>query len=63
MYPGGYTAEVTNLSPKATEKDLNNFFAYCGTVEHVEIVRYHICTLLLVAETEPTYRCDLCKVV
>ncbi|KAB1200070.1 Protein vip1 [Morella rubra] len=44
MYPGGYTAEVTNLSPKATEKDLNNFFAYCGTVEHVEIVRSSECS-------------------
>ncbi|KAF3444775.1 hypothetical protein FNV43_RR14468 [Rhamnella rubrinervis] len=39
MYPGGYTAEVTSLSPKATEKDVHDFFAYCGTIEHVEIIR------------------------
>ncbi|KAI4351616.1 hypothetical protein L6164_005960 [Bauhinia variegata] len=39
MYPGGYTAEVTNLSPRATEKDVHNFFAYCGVIEHVEIFR------------------------
>ncbi|GLU11105.1 hypothetical protein SLE2022_278740 [Rubroshorea leprosula] len=39
MYPGGYTAEVTSLSPKATEKDVHEFFAYCGAIEHVEIIR------------------------
>lgn len=39
MYPGGYTAEVTSLSPKATEKDVRDFFAYCGEIEHVEIIR------------------------
>ncbi|KAK9272976.1 hypothetical protein L1049_003356 [Liquidambar formosana] len=39
MYPGGYTAEVTNLSPKATEKDVYGFFAHCGAIEHVEIIR------------------------
>ncbi|CAL5367286.1 unnamed protein product [Camellia sinensis] len=40
MYPGGgYTAEVTNLSPRATEKVVYEFFAYCGEVEHVEIIR------------------------
>jgi hypothetical protein len=38
MYPG-YTAEVTSLSPKATEKDVYEFFAYCGAIEHVEIFR------------------------
>ncbi|XVF16587.1 hypothetical protein REPUB_Repub10bG0044900 [Reevesia pubescens] len=39
MYPGGYTAEITSLSPKATEKDVHDFFAYCGAIEHVEIIR------------------------
>ncbi|XP_022773724.1 binding partner of ACD11 1-like [Durio zibethinus] len=39
MYPGGYAAEVTSLSPKATEKDLQDFFAYCGAIEHVKIIR------------------------
>lgn len=39
MYPGGYTAEITSLSPRATEKDIYNFFAYCGPIEHVEIIR------------------------
>ncbi|TYG52398.1 hypothetical protein ES288_D09G024800v1 [Gossypium darwinii] len=39
MYPGGYTAEITSLSPKATEKDLCDFFAYCGAIEHIEIIR------------------------
>lgn len=35
----GYTIEVTNLSPNATEKDVYDFFKYSGTVEHVEIAR------------------------
>ncbi|XP_022134513.1 binding partner of ACD11 1 [Momordica charantia] len=39
MYPGGYTAEVTSLSPKATEQDVYDFFSHCGAVEHVEILR------------------------
>ncbi|XP_009347050.1 binding partner of ACD11 1 [Pyrus x bretschneideri] len=39
MYPGGYTAEVTSLSSKATEEDVYNFFSHCGAVEHVEIIR------------------------
>ncbi|XVF14241.1 hypothetical protein REPUB_Repub09cG0041300 [Reevesia pubescens] len=39
MYPVGYTAEITSLSPKATEKDVRDFFAYCGAIEHVEIIR------------------------
>ncbi|KAE8675674.1 Detected protein of confused Function [Hibiscus syriacus] len=38
MYPGGYTAEITSLSPKVPEKDLRDFFAYCGAIEHVEII-------------------------
>ncbi|KAL5582325.1 hypothetical protein UlMin_014767 [Ulmus minor] len=39
MYPGGYTAEVTSLSPQATEKDVYDFFSHCGAVEHVEFIR------------------------
>lgn len=40
MNPGGYTVEVTGLSPKATEKDILDFFAFSGAIELVEIVRY-----------------------
>lgn len=39
MNPGGYTVEVTGLSPKATEKDVLDFFAFSGAIELVEIVR------------------------
>ncbi|XP_010256892.1 PREDICTED: binding partner of ACD11 1-like isoform X2 [Nelumbo nucifera] len=39
MSPSGYTVEVTSLSPNATEKDVYDFFAFSGTIEHVEIVR------------------------
>ncbi|OWM73965.1 binding partner of ACD11 1 isoform X2 [Punica granatum] len=39
MYPGGYTAEVTSLSPKATEKEVYDFFVNCGPIEFVEIIR------------------------
>jgi RNA recognition motif-containing protein len=39
MNPGGYTAEVTSLSSKATEEDVKNFFSFCGPIEHVEILR------------------------
>ncbi|KAJ6734689.1 SERINE/ARGININE-RICH SPLICING FACTOR [Salix purpurea] len=39
MYPGGYTVEVTSLSPKAVEKDVYDFFSHCGAIEHVEIIR------------------------
>ncbi|XP_059445039.1 binding partner of ACD11 1 [Corylus avellana] len=37
MNPGGYTVEVSGLSPKATEKDVYDFFAFSGAIEHVEI--------------------------
>lgn len=40
MTPGGYTVEVTGLSPNATEKDVYDFFAFSGAIEHVEIIRY-----------------------
>ncbi|KAK3036656.1 hypothetical protein RJ639_030225 [Escallonia herrerae] len=39
MHPGIYTAEVTSLSPKATEKDVYDFFSYCGEVECLEFIR------------------------
>ncbi|KVI05488.1 binding partner of ACD11 1 [Cynara cardunculus var. scolymus] len=34
-----HIVEVTGLSPKATEQDVYTFFAFCGTIEHVDIVR------------------------
>lgn len=34
-----HTIEVTSLSAKATEKDVHDFFAFCGPIERVEIVR------------------------
>nr|GMC88148.1 binding partner of ACD11 1 [Ipomoea batatas] len=37
--PGGYTAEVTNLSPIATEKELHHFFALCGKIDRIQILR------------------------
>lgn len=36
---GGYTIEVTGLSPEATDKDVFDFFAFSGAIDHVEIVR------------------------
>lgn len=39
MNPGGYTVEVIGLSPLATEKDVSDFFALCGKIDRVEIVR------------------------
>ncbi|XAR56021.1 hypothetical protein NMG60_11036300 [Bertholletia excelsa] len=39
MSPGGYSIEITGLSPQATENDVYDFFAFCGTIEHVDIVR------------------------
>ncbi|KAK9276375.1 hypothetical protein L1049_005908 [Liquidambar formosana] len=39
MSTGGYSVEVTSLSPKATEKDVHDFFAFSGTIDHVEIIR------------------------
>jgi len=39
MYPGGYTAEITNLSPRATDNDVHNFFGYCGVIQRVDVIR------------------------
>ncbi|GFY88435.1 RNA-binding (RRM/RBD/RNP motifs) family protein [Actinidia rufa] len=40
MNPAEYTAaEVIGLPPHATEKDVYEFFAFCGTIEHIDIVR------------------------
>nr|AFK43947.1 unknown [Lotus japonicus] len=36
---GGYTVEVTGLSPNATEKDVHDFFSFSGAIQHVEIIR------------------------
>jgi len=35
----GYTVQVCNLSPKATVKDVQQFFSYCGTVKNVKLQR------------------------
>ncbi|PON40202.1 Splicing factor-like protein [Parasponia andersonii] len=35
----GYSVEVTGLSPKATEKDVYEFFSFSGNIQHVEIIR------------------------
>ncbi|KAI3994861.1 hypothetical protein MKX01_037412 [Papaver californicum] len=43
MNPSGHTIEVTSLSPSATEKDVYDFFAFSGTIEHVEVIRYGEC--------------------
>ncbi|XP_077250004.1 binding partner of ACD11 1-like isoform X2 [Tasmannia lanceolata] len=39
MSVSGYTVQVTNLSPYATEKDVYDFFAFSGAIEYIEIVR------------------------
>ncbi|KAK8472005.1 hypothetical protein PHAVU_002G088500 [Phaseolus vulgaris] len=39
MSSGGYAVEVTGLSPKVTEKDVRDFFAFSGVIETVEIIR------------------------
>jgi len=39
MNHGGYAVEVSGLSPKATDKDVYDFFAFSGAIEHVEIAR------------------------
>lgn len=46
MSLGGFSVEITGLSPHATEKDLYDFFAFSGAIEHVEIARSgeHACT-------------------
>ncbi|KAL4639394.1 hypothetical protein ACB092_03G214500 [Castanea dentata] len=36
---GGYTIEVSGLSPEATDKDVFDFFAFSGAIDHVEIIR------------------------
>ncbi|XP_057961441.1 binding partner of ACD11 1-like isoform X2 [Malania oleifera] len=39
MYSNGYTAEVTSLPARATEKDVYDFFIHCGIIDHIEIIR------------------------
>ncbi|KAI3983517.1 hypothetical protein MKX01_038937 [Papaver californicum] len=39
MNSGGYTVEVTSLSPNASEKDVYEFFAFSGEIEQIEIIR------------------------
>lgn len=40
MSTSGHTIEVTSLSPKVTEKDVYDFFAFSGAIERVEMVRF-----------------------
>lgn len=35
----GYTVEVTNLSSRASEGDLHEFFSFSGAIEHIELIR------------------------
>lgn len=35
----GYAVEVTGLSPNATDKDVSEFFAFSGAIQHLEIIR------------------------
>lgn len=35
-----HIVEVTSLSPRATESDVRDFFAFCGTIEHIDIIRW-----------------------
>ncbi|KAH6822400.1 RNA-binding family protein [Perilla frutescens var. hirtella] len=39
MRTRGYAVEITNLSPNATEKDVCDFLAFCGAIQHVEFIR------------------------
>ncbi|KAJ0975238.1 hypothetical protein J5N97_017224 [Dioscorea zingiberensis] len=34
-----HVAEITNLSPSATERDVYDFFSFSGAIEHIEIIR------------------------
>ncbi|XP_004297319.1 PREDICTED: protein vip1 [Fragaria vesca subsp. vesca] len=43
MNHGGYAVEVTGLSPRATERDVYDFFSFSGSIESVEIVRSGDC--------------------
>lgn len=46
MSSEGYSVEITSLSPVATEKDVYDFFAFCGAIENVEVIRHgeYACT-------------------
>lgn len=35
-----HIVEVTSLSPRATESDVRDFFAFCGAIEHIDIIRW-----------------------
>lgn len=39
MLIGGYVAEVADLSPNTTEKEVMEFFSSCGEILYLEIVR------------------------
>ncbi|XP_010517690.1 PREDICTED: binding partner of ACD11 1-like [Camelina sativa] len=59
MYPCGYVAEVTNLSPQATEKDVLSFFSHCGIVELVEITGYEGDALTAYVTFRDAYALDM----
>ncbi|CAH2055345.1 unnamed protein product, partial [Thlaspi arvense] len=59
MYPCGYVAEVTNLSPQATEKDVHSFFSHCGIVELVEITGYESDALTAYVTFRDAYALDM----
>ncbi|KAG8066438.1 hypothetical protein GUJ93_ZPchr0004g38555 [Zizania palustris] len=50
----GYTVEVTNLSSKASESDLHEFFSFSGAIEHIELIRSgEYCSTAYVTFKEP----------
>ncbi|CAE5965788.1 unnamed protein product [Arabidopsis arenosa] len=59
MYPCGYVAQVTNLSPQATEKDVHRFFSHCGIVELVEITGYEGDALTAYVTFRDAYALDM----
>jgi hypothetical protein len=50
----GYTVEVTNLSSRASESDLHEFFSFSGAIEHIELIR--LCCLLVHSEVNSFFR-------
>ncbi|XP_015901907.3 binding partner of ACD11 1 [Ziziphus jujuba] len=58
MNSDGYTVEVTGLSSKATEKDVYDFFAFSGAIDHVEIVRSGECACTAYVTFKDAYSQD-----
>ncbi|KAG5059403.1 hypothetical protein JHK85_000433 [Glycine max] len=53
---GEYAVEVTGVSPKATDKDVPDFFAFSGVIENVEIIRCALTRAAQVASDLDTHR-------